>query len=130
MLKLPTAGECAKKLITSTVFRYNQKDYEWLEADGICVIRESDLKKLLETEEAYDRLISYADTVRSKEPTKSVRADSFLKEFLGWAKESGDPTYASLLDEYNRRKKEKEERVKKYSAQLKKQSNPTGEDNG
>ena len=47
MFKVPRAETIAEMLSTSTVFRHVEREYEWLEVCGLCIIREEDLRKLL-----------------------------------------------------------------------------------
>ena len=47
MFKVPRAETIAKMLSTSTVFRHAEREYEWLEVGGLCLIREADLIKVL-----------------------------------------------------------------------------------
>ena len=125
MGKLPSTTECVRILTSNTVFRHYERDYEFLEACGICVITESDLIRLITISEIFDK----ADIDVSLRP-KQGESDNNVNPneksgimLLQLAKESGDPTYTKLLDEYNRQKKEKEERLEKCSKQL-------GESNG
>lgn len=55
MKKLPSTTECVRILTSNTVFRHYERDYEYLEACGICVIAESDLIRLLATSEIFDK---------------------------------------------------------------------------
>lgn len=70
MHKVPRAEKCAEMLTTSTVFRHNYKDYEWLGACGLCVIMEDDLKRLIEIEE------KYTDVKIGREETTSEKGES------------------------------------------------------
>lgn len=115
MFKVPRAKTIAEMLSTSTVFRHIAQEYEWLEVGGLCIIREEDLRKLLSIESVYSN--------RATDCVELMRPEGVSMDVLRKAKESGDPTYTKLLDEYNRRKKEKEERLEKCSKQL-------GESNG
>lgn len=120
MFKVPRAETIAELLSTSTVFRHVEREYEWLEVCGLCIIREEDLRKLLSIESAYHgRATDRVEVMRPEEPY----TDNVVMDILRKIKESGDPTYTKLLDEYNRRKEEKEERLEKCSKQL-------GESNG
>ena len=125
MGKLPSATECVRILTSNTVFRHYERDYEFLEACGICVIAESDLIRLITISEIFDKA-SIDVSLRPKQGESDNNVNPNEKSgimLLQLAKESGDPTYTKLLDEYNRRKKEKEERLEKCSKQL-------GESNG